>query len=505
MNFDMKKYLFLLLVCYAGLLELACNKNGGSGTPVITNIRALDVTKKDLKVIGASPGSEIVLQGQNLQDAQQIYFNDTLAYFNPVYNTSTNIIVVIPSTAQTAATDPSVPSTIRLVTSHGSTTYSFSLILPPPTISGISLDITGTTIEINGTNLAGIKKITFPVPGNDTALSYTVNKTYTQIVAKVPPGSAFTDSMRVQCLFGSAAFPYPPPMVIGSLSNENAAAGTTLLINGTNFIGVNSVVFPGGIQGINLQTVSVNQLSVVVPPGITSPDSVRIYGPLGTASSPQPFDTYLTYSSPGYLSTFENQWANPPDNTGFVGWTGGYADAGTTAANYPGGTGASGVIIQASPMGANSSAGSQGNGGLLQLNDVPWVADKSKSVSNYSLKFEVYVATTWSAGAIWISVGDWYGWSSYSARFAPWSDPTLAPNGKYKPSGWVTVTIPLTQMIQGNQFWQTAWNPNGSAARTFNDYPTTGVGFLVMNDQATAVPANSINIAIDNVRIVQGK
>lgn len=501
----MKKYLFLLLVCFAGLLELGCNKNGSSGPPLITNIRELDTTKRDLKVIGASPGSEIVIQGQNLQGARQIFFNDTSAYFNPVYNTSTNLIVVIPSTAQTAATNPSVPSTIRLVTDHGSTTYSFSLILPPPTISGISLDITGTTIEINGANLAGIKKITFPVPGNDTALSYTVNKTYTQIIAKVPPGSAFTDSMRVQCLFGTAAFPYPPPMVIGSLSNENAAAGTTLLINGTNFIGVNQVVFPGGIQGINLQTVSVNQLSVVVPPGITTPDSLRISGPLGTATAPQPFDTYLTYVSPGYLSTFENQWANPPDNTGFLGWTGGYANAATATANYPGGTGGVGVINQSSPMSGNSAAGSQGNGGFLQLNDVPWVADKSKSVSNYSLKFEVYVASTWSKGAIWIAVGNWYGWSSYSARFAPWSDPALAPNGKYKPNGWVTVSIPLTQMITGNQFWQTAWNPNGSAARTFNDYPTTGVGFLVMNDQASAVPANSINIAIDNVRIVQGK
>jgi hypothetical protein len=496
----MNKYLFLLLLCYAGLLELACNKNGSSGPPVITNIRPLDVTKKDLKIIGASPGTEIVLQGHDLQGARQIYFNDTLAFFNPVYNTSTNLIVTIPGNAQTAATLPSVHSTLRLVTDHGETTTTFELILPVPTITGIALDNTGTVIEINGTNLAGIKKITFPVPGNDTALSYTVNKTFTQIIAKIPPGNAYPDSMRVQCVFGTAAFPYPPPMVIGSLSNENAVAGQPLLINGTNFIGVNQVVFPGGIQGINLQTVSVNQLSVVVPPGITAPDSLRIYGPLGEATAPQPFDTYLTFSSPGYLSTFEQQWAS--DNTSFVGWTGGYADAGTTSANYPGGTGAAGLVIQSSPMGANSAAGSQGNGGFLQLNDVPWVADKANSVTAYSLKFEVYVKTTWSAGEVWIAVGDWYGWSSYTARFAPWE---TAPNGKYKPDGWVTVTIPLSQMIAGNQFYQTAWNPNGSPARSFNDYPSTAIAFMVMNDQASAVPANSINIAVDNVRIVPGK
>ncbi len=42
--------------------------------------------------------------------------------------------------------------------------------------------------------LKGIKKITFPVPGSDTALSYTVNKTFTQITAAIPPGTAFNDS-----------------------------------------------------------------------------------------------------------------------------------------------------------------------------------------------------------------------------------------------------------------------------------------------------------------------
>ena len=54
-------------------------------------------------------------------------------------------------------------------------------------------------------------------------------------------------------------------------------------------------------------------------------------GALGTVSSPQLFDSYITHTSPGYLSTFEVQYAS--DNTGFVGWTGGYADAATASAN----------------------------------------------------------------------------------------------------------------------------------------------------------------------------
>jgi hypothetical protein len=289
-------------------------------------------------------------------------------------------------------------------------------------------------------------------------------------------------------------------MIIASVSNENAVAGTSITITGTNFIGVAQVLFPGGIPGTNLVTQNVNQMTVTVPSGITAPDSLRLQGVLGTAASPQLFDSYLTHPSPGYLSTFDGDYAT--DNTGFVGWTGGYANATQAATAYPNNTGAVAVLQQGSPMGNNAGATSQGNPGLLQLNDVPWVSNTNAEVANYSLKFEIYVASPWKAGEIWIAVGDWYTWSSYTARYAPWD---TTASGIYQPSGWVTVTIPLTQFITGNQFYQTTWSTSGSPASTFTSYPTTGVGFLIANDQAVTVPVNSINVAIDNVRIVQGQ
>ena len=422
------------------------------------------------------------------------------------YATNNNIIVTIPATAQTAATDPNVPSIIKVVTDHGTASYSFKLYLPPPYISSISFDNSGTVVYINGYNFEGIQKITFPVAGADTALSYTVNKTFTQITAAIPPGAPFNDSIRVYCTFGAGAYSYPPPMNITSVSNENGAPGTTITINGTNFVGISNVIFPGNISGTKLQVTSVNQLTVTVPPGITTTDSLRLSGVLGTAASPQLFDSYITHPSPGYLCTFDAQYSS--DNTGFVGWTGGYADEPTTTANYPGGTGGSAVLLQGSPMSANAGPTSQGNPGLLQLSPFPWVANTSLSINDYSLKFEVYVKTVWSAGEIWISVGDWYTWKdagNYTARYAPWTDASIAPNGKYQPTGWITATIPLSQFITQNEFYKTAWDPTGVPASLFSDYKSTGIAFMIANDQASAVPANSINIAIDNVRIVKGQ
>jgi len=516
-----KKLLLPILLIAAGLIGPGCKKNS-SGPPSITGIRLIDPTKKDSLFTSAVPGTEIVIQGNNLDGAQKIFFNDTSAFFNPVYNTNSNIIVVIPNSAPTAAATASIPSTIRIITDHGTASYSFTLYLHKPAISSITFDNTGTFVTINGTDFQGISKITFPVPGNDTALSYTVNNTFTQIIAAIPPGSAFTDSLRVFCHYGTASFPYPPPMSISSVSNENAVAGTTLIINGTNLIGVKQVIFPGGIQGTNIQSVSVTQLSVTVPSGIASPDSLRIQGVLGNATAPQLFDSYITHLSPGYLCTFESPKAS--DNTGYLDWTGGYAQA--PATNYPNATGSVALFSQGSPMQGRCQPGTQGNGGFIQLNAFPWVSNTGASVADYSLKFEIYVAKPWKAGAIWIMMGGWYGWHNYLARYAPWS---TTADGVFQPSGWVTATIPLTQLLtvtgsgtsvltpyNGGNFnspngdnneWDFKTFPTGGVpANKFSDYPSTVLCFTITNDQTSPdIPANTLDIAIDNVRIVKGQ
>lgn len=509
-----KKFILPIIIIIAALIQYGCKKSASSGPPLITGVRLIDTTKRDSLFTKAVPGTEIVIEGNNLEGVQKVYFNDTSAFFNPVYNTSNNFIVTIPATAQTAATNPKVPGLIKLVTNHGTTTYSFSLYLPSPVINSIALDNSGTIVTINGANLAGVTKITFPVPGNDTALSYTVNKAFTQIVAAIPPGQAFTDSLRVFCTFGTASYAYPPPMIINSVSNENAVAGSTILINGTNFIGVSQVMFPGGMPGTNLQAISVNQLSVTVPAGITAPDSLRLSGVLGTATAPQLFDSWLTHPSPGYLCTFDNQWGS--DNGGFLGWTGGYS--GAPAAAYPNATGGVAFFQIGSPLNGNTGPGGAGNAGFIQLNPFPWVANTATPIAGYSLKFEVYTTQPWTAGEIWIMMGGWYGWHDYMARYSPW---TSASGGIFQPPGWVTATIPLTQFLtvsgsgvtvngksnSDNNEWDFGYYPVGGVPATkFSDFTSTTLCFAIVNDQsAPIIPANALNIAIDNIRIVKGQ
>lgn len=493
----MNKKILFLLIFLAGMAEYGCKKNNSSGPPTITAVRAVDSTKRDSLFTKALPGTLVDIVGKNLDGLQAVFFNDTSANFNPAYATGSNIIVYIPATAQTAATNPQVPSQIRIVTDHGTASFSFSLYLPPPAISAIAFDNSGTKVVITGSDFKGVTKVVFP--GGLESPAFTVNGA-TQITATIPQGNTPMDSLRVTCTFGTAAFSYPPPMTVTGVSNENAPAGSTIIITGTNFVGISQVLFPGNIPGTNITPISITQFSVTVPPGITTGDSLSVTGALGTAVLPLVYDSWFSHPSPGYQSNFENQWAN--DNTGFIGWTGTYVNAATTTANYPGGTGASAALIQGSDMNKNSGVGSQGNAGFIQLNDgLPWSASGSESIKNYALKFEVYVKKPWSAGAIWISVGKWYAWQNYAARYAPW---TSAPSGTFQPAGWVTATIPLTQFLAGNPFWKTSYNASGLPASVFSDYPVKALCFMLVNDLGTAVvPANTLEIAIDNVRIVK--
>src|SRR5262245_10045689 len=132
----------LVLIIIISSVIFSCKKND-SGPPVINGVRSADPATKDSLFTKAVPGTLIVIQGNNFDGLQAVIFNDTSAYFNPAYATNSNIIITIPATAQTAAANPKVPNTIKVVTNHGTATYTFTLYLPPPTINSLSFDNSG--------------------------------------------------------------------------------------------------------------------------------------------------------------------------------------------------------------------------------------------------------------------------------------------------------------------------------------------------------------------------
>jgi len=413
-----KRTLGFLLIAAAFIVP-ACKKSD-SGTPVITHVRAISPSARDSFFTQAYPGTLIVIQGSHLDGLEAILFNDQPATFNAALSSSTNVVVSIPSNAPTAPPLNSVSNTIKIFTSHGSTSYAFTLVLTPP--------------------------------------------------------------------------------VIAAVSNENAVAGTSLIIRGSNFYGISKIVFPGGINATNYTVDSATQITVKVPAGITKGDSLRVYGTFGSGSSPFIFDNWLSPST-GFLANFDgttDQW-NPPSaaTNPYYGWSqqqwvGTYVTNNTT---FPNGTGYCVEINPAGPKPKGDNSWWQDANSII-TNTATWTPSSNASISGYALKFEAYV-NNWTAGSIWIgtSFPNW----NYLAQWAPWK---TAAGGKFSTGGWVTVTLPLT----------------GFLAATSNVYTSTGVGassitslqqgaggmlmIMYANDGATTIAGGTFAMGLDNVRIV---
>jgi xyloglucan-binding protein len=411
-----KRTIFLLLLM-AGIIQVACKK-GSSGNPVITHVRAIDSTARDSFFVQAFPGTLIVIQGSNFEGLQHVYFNGMDAPFNAALNSGTNIIISVPSNAPTAPPLNSVSNTIMVVTNHGSASYTFTLILPPPAIT--------------------------------------------------------------------------------TVSDENALAGSTLIITGTNFYGISKIVFPGGISAGTYTVDSATQITVTVPAGITAGDSLRIYGTFGATASPFIFDNWLSPTT-GFLANFDgttSQWS-PPSNNPYFGWSqnqwvGTYV---TDPTVFPGMTGNCAEINPANSKPAGDNSWWQDNNSII-TNTATWTSNSSASIGNYALKFEANV-TNWSAGSIWIA-GSFANWA-YMAQYAPWK---TAAGGKYSSNGWVTVTIPLTAFLScTNNVYTSA----GTGASSITSLQNGGGGmfmFMYANDGAGTIPGGSFVMGIDNVRIV---
>jgi len=191
----MKKLLYnvnnyLLLVIIAAILFSlpACKKESSStGTPVITSIRNYVSHPGDSLLSKVGTGQWVVISGQNLKGALHIYFDGVLASFNDAWFSDTSAVVLIPS----VIAFPSVPSktlnTITYVTTHGQTTFSFPIVAPAPSISGISDEDAnpGDSVKIYGFNFFFVQSLTY---AGLAVTGYTPSNDGTYISLAVPSG-----------------------------------------------------------------------------------------------------------------------------------------------------------------------------------------------------------------------------------------------------------------------------------------------------------------------------
>ena len=114
--------LILFLLIFASVvITPSCKEDGGSdGAPVIHYLRVTDPSLADSTFTDVSPGSMIVVVGENLNGVRKVYINNQEISFNANYGTSTSLIITVPADEDflLSGPNPDIPSELRIETDH---------------------------------------------------------------------------------------------------------------------------------------------------------------------------------------------------------------------------------------------------------------------------------------------------------------------------------------------------------------------------------------------------
>jgi hypothetical protein len=194
----------LALVMLFIFTQSGCKKDSVSSTPSITAVRSYAAAPGDSLLSKIGPGQWVTIIGSNLKGALQIYFDATASSFNEALFSDTSAVVLIPS----VIAFPSVPAdqlnTIRYVTTHGETTFSFPILPSAPTISGISNEnaVVGDSVFVYGFNFFFIQNFVF---AGTTITNYTGTNDGTSIRFKLPATVTSSGVVTVTTKSGTAS------------------------------------------------------------------------------------------------------------------------------------------------------------------------------------------------------------------------------------------------------------------------------------------------------------
>lgn len=344
---NLKHLMAVLLLGVISLGFTACSDSDGSGSglPEITGVRVCDPELADSLFTKSAQGQVIAIIGNNLGGATAVYMNDQRVGFSATMNTDHSIIVTVPSESngfKLTAFNPELKDEIRVETNHGVATYGFKVLGAYPSISRIQGSYpraAGDILNIYGLNLYSIEHIYFTdaleeeiattewevVPGNHVEVTdYNIvkqdrylnsNQSYevsSQLSLTTPDLPFDEGTLVIECVAGIVYIPYtkfPGKPVITSVSTDMPIPGTNLVINGREFVQVESVSYGDITLTAEDFTVAESEDQIVIAftndlkPTEGSGTSLMVTTPGGTAT----LDYFYVYD--GIILNFEPDFA----------------------------------------------------------------------------------------------------------------------------------------------------------------------------------------------------
>jgi len=243
--------------------------------------------------IGGKAGDPVVLTGLNFTTATNVAFNGTNAAF--AVTSDTQISAIVPASATTGP--------IRVINPGGTNATGSNFIIGP-FITGFSPASAqvGSEVVVDGLNFLDVTNVAFTsAAGGFTNASAVSIVADTQLRATVPVG-ATNGPIRVISPTGTnvtssnlTVFVLAP--VITDFTPTNGLPGSTVTLNGANFLGATNVSFGGVTASFNVTADS--QIAATVPAtATTGPISVSTPGGSVTSSAPFYLPPRLTTVSP---------------------------------------------------------------------------------------------------------------------------------------------------------------------------------------------------------------
>jgi len=481
-----------LLFAMVALLP-ACKKNNDNGAaPVITSVRINSPSPMDTILSTGNPttdpswsgetGKYVAIVGHNLQNATEIDFDGVPASFNRALFSPNSAVVQVPAIVFSTV-DTTKLYTLRYVTTSGSTTFSFKLGPPAPTITAISNVFAnpGDSVYLYGKNLVLVQHLVYggtAIPSYKSSLDGTA-------LGFLMPAATPTAQIEVVTKSGTVKDTINATPTITGISNEMAAPGDSVFIHGTYFNSIQSISF-GGTAITSFKSSKDMKTIAFVMPAITSSQSG------GPASVTTKFGSAATvYNVEDFVDGVFQNW----DNVNGYPW--GLSNTSNNDPQFPGNTGWYGELFDTAI--ASNDFSWWGGGRGVNMGGSQWVpaSDISNNPANYAVKFEISVpaSTPWTGGALYVAENYSF---TYVARYTPW----MSSTGKTTPfstNGWVTVTIPLSSFLTNNGTGTAVPSIKALVGASGN----TGMNIWYINDGSTIV--KSFALAIDNIRVVKIK
>ena len=184
----------LVLVGITGMMT-SCKKDSSGPTPTVDYVRITNPSSSDSLLVGAGQGQLVAIVGTNLQDAQQVWFNDQKASLTPTYVSSTSILVSVPSQIP-----DSVTNMLKIIFKNGyELQYPFKVEISAPLVSSMACEFVndGDVATILGNYFYAPLTVTFT--GGVTAEIVSIQDQ--QLQFKVPAG-AQSGPITVKTNFG---------------------------------------------------------------------------------------------------------------------------------------------------------------------------------------------------------------------------------------------------------------------------------------------------------------